>query len=89
VVGLHDVLSSDCAETRALDGYVRVGPSAYFDDLKRDCLSLSVAVKPENQIAGLYGKIFDVLNDNIHLFSRSFDDFNITGENFPVVVLSP
>jgi hypothetical protein len=89
MVSLQNVLSSDCAETRALNGYQRVGPSAYFNDLKRNRLSLSITVEPENQMPGLLSKIFDVLNDGIHLLSRFFYYFYITGENFSVVVLSP
>jgi hypothetical protein len=89
MVSLQDVLSSDCAETRALYGYQRIGPSAYFDDLKRNRLSLSITVEPKNEMPGLLSKILDVLNDGIHLLSRFFYDFYITGQNFPVVVLGP
>jgi hypothetical protein len=40
-------------------------------------------------MTGLFGEILQILNDDIHVLSRLFDDMYITGENLAVVVLSP
>jgi hypothetical protein len=89
MVRLQDVLSSYCTETCALDCYVGVYASANFNDFKCDCFSLTIAVEPQNEMAGLFGELLQILNDNIHVLSRLFDYMYITGENLTVVVLSP